>query len=328
MNKMKTHLRTLIVLIFYSIGTLSCIKNPCKILSLSKIYVETGVISKTLPITFGGARPFDPLDNALGVINSINDTLTCNTIPNGFRASDETIYVFEHGVIPTMNFNFSLAINRANWVKDYIYEIENDAMVCKKNMIFFTRQKEDKIIREKAIINGITVYRFKDELYEENYNLFQSYHSTLVSKSNNVNLFNSFKNKNPNNYLVLTGRSSLVFDKPSGYFNLDLSSETIVPNFDKVRFIPIGLGQKYIFRYLYKKYPTSELANYFIKNECINEAGWKQYLKEVIYTQYFPTFIEGYSSCKCDNNNTSRIASGAGTPGYSPPLPLINKLNT
>jgi hypothetical protein len=297
--------------------SLICLTTSCKKMPVA--YVETGKINGT---TFIGAGPFNKDHKALGVVID-----SCFIVPNAYKFNN-TLYVFNGGIIPPKIIIKSQkkvlkAIENANWIKDSTYTIDNDAMVCKDGWIFYTRQKEDTIVRYKSRIFGQEIYRIKDELYKENYNLFVKYHNKLIDTTNNVNLLNAL-NISIDNYTINTGRFSLIFNSTTGYFDLRNSSVTKIGNFDKVKFLPKNpTNQKYLFRYLYYQHPREELDKYFIKEEIINEKLWIEYLRN-IYIDFFPTFINGYN-CTClakQSISPNRLLPVPPVDSYSPPLPL------
>jgi hypothetical protein len=294
-----------------------CVKPPqSNNNSLKYVHVQSGKI--TSDVTFTSSNGFNPDDNALGIIDS-----TCSVKKNGFLAPDETVYVFKIDTIPQniKNLKNNLIYNlliAANWLPDYTYNLNFDAMLCKTNFIFFTREK-GHIKRYKANVLGNVVYKFTDNVYKEDYSTYLEYHNNLKRENDETNLYTILGGLSPSNYTLSTSRASLIINSASGGINLASSLETPIGTFDKIYITPNGPGQKYLFRFLYYKHAQTIINDYFQGNYVKKERleSWKTYLNESIYPKFSPIFVEGYS-CPCNENK--RMAPGGGA--YMPPLPL------
>lgn len=348
---MKSTLNLSFLFAFFTLTILSCKKPPFKKgRYFSSLYVSTGNIAGQ---TFTDLGAFNPNHTALGTVDS------CSKLINALKSFEDTVYIFSDKsqmakVIVLQSRKLLQDLKNAQWTQDYTYTLANDAMVCKDGYVFYTRQKEDSIKRYQATVYGATVYKFKDELYKEDYESLKQFHNYL---NNTVNLY-TVLGINKINYSVNTGRSNLLFNTALGFVNKGASSPTPLGDFDKLKITPIGgIGQKYLFRYFlhpvsaYSPQEIDSLKKYFPltnsqidcllknrqkepcpipveQNTAKDPEGWKNYLKNEVYPKYFPTFIEGYK-CACgkgDLPNNLRtgfmpVAPGA-VSGYSPPLPL------
>jgi hypothetical protein len=310
---------------------LACDEKPD--LKLKRAFVETGSISKDTSF-FISNDAFKVRDSAIGTV----DTVVCgeNTF-NGYTTPNEVVYVFAGGKIPAevdklKPKDLSDKLQSINWNDDYTYNLLRDAEFCMdfKKFQYYIREA-GKTKRQKAtLLPGITVYRFKNLTYLEDYNKYIHAHCYLRNQKKEVNYFEANKITNAK-YNVSTTSSTLKVDTTTGLINYGSSLPTIMGRTDKVYLLPkIGVGQKYRFRVVYLKHNAVIIRRYFTtnNNELYSsdnkiQVEWTQKLNESIIPKYLEKTIRGYKCVKCKPESKFRSLLGDDGVEAIPPLPII-----
>jgi hypothetical protein len=310
---------------------LACDEKPD--LKLKRAFVETGSISKdTSSFISNGA--FKVRDSAVGTV----DTLFCKPNDfNGYTTPNEMVYVFAGGKIPAevaklKPKDLSDKLQSINWNDDYTYNLLRDAEFCMdfKKFQYYIREA-GKTKRQKAtLLPGITVYRFKNLTYLEDYNKYVHAHCYLRNQKKEVNYFEANKITNTK-YDVSTTSPTLKVNATTGLIDYGLSTATPLGRTDKVYLLPkTGAGQKYRFRVVYivhkpesikRNFSTDEKELYSLDN--IRQVRWTKELNDNIIPKHLEKTIRGYKCVKCKPESKIRSLLGDDVGEVIPPLPQI-----
>ena len=305
-----------------------------KKLSLTKVFVESGKVTTVGSVMkFSLGKPFDPIHTAIGTI----DTAVCKPNSyNGYADTNDMVYVFAGGKIPTKVNVATLPqkLQTARWTTDFIYKLPLDAEFCMDFSKFqYYIREAGETPRQKTVLmpENITVYRFKNVTYLEDYGKYAKAHTHLFLA----------RQITPISYFGAVGVSSANYNVTSKFPNLKLTSTGLIDfvtstatdtgRTDKIYLLPkSGIGQKYRFRVVYLKHNTQSRNSNFPQGEKATfkvldkqKLAWTNTLKNSIIPKYLEKTIRGYNCVKCKPASNKLFILGGAAGEITPPLPIV-----
>ncbi|AWW00483.1 hypothetical protein [Arcticibacterium luteifluviistationis] len=276
-------------------------------MKLTEVYVESGNINPST-LNFSSNGHFNSSHSVIGLIDSTADCVNSN----GYMAKDNYVYVFEGGAIPNKIIKMGpflryLFFKKARWTNNYNYNLPFDAEICKDepNKHYYFRLAGNTL-RQEATIRGEKVYRFKEDIVEENYTEILNTMKFLKDRKSPIN-YHSLLRLNPSVFKMESTRPGLIVNTDSGTIDLSNSSETPLGSVDKILFKSNNPRIKsFRFRTIYKQLNPQIQNRYFDQNgDVIDFSAWLSYLQGNVFLKYNEKTVKGYTCLKCSHNNPS-----------------------